>query len=227
MVAHAASKGHVTDGEQWMQRFARGALVLLLLVAGMIFTTGTAQACSCALGSPVDQMERADAVFTGEIVERSGKRVDKVGKNAYTAGQFTYTIEVDRVFKGEVNKVQEIVAGTGESSCGVVFPEDGPILVFGTSTGGVGSGKVAPDQYGTNLCSGSQTTSSAPASFGEGEPPIGAVPAAAPQSEESEYVDSTLQGWAVLAGIGGLTIGLIGLTAWLLMMKRRRDVSSS
>ncbi len=205
-----------------MQRFARGVLVLLVLVAGMIFTTGTAQACSCALGSSVDQMERADAVFTGEIVERSGKRVDKVGKNAYTAGQFTYAIEVDRVFKGEVTEVQQVVAGTGEASCGVVFPEDGPILVFGTSSGGVGSGKVAPDQYGTSLCSGSQTTSSAPAFFGEGEPPIGAVEeVSTPTDPDYDVGQSAVPSWVLVAGVAFLAAA--GLGIGLLVARRRRD----
>jgi hypothetical protein len=152
------------------QRLSQTMLVLMMLLVGMIFSTGTAQACSCVAGTPQQHFKWADAVFTGEIVDRTGQRRIDYGQ-AFGPGEFTYTVAVDRVFKGEVAETQQFVSGTDGASCGVVFPRDGSIVVFGQIVKGQSGGQGQAPQYSTSLCSGSQTTSTAPTSFGDGAPP--------------------------------------------------------
>lgn len=166
MDSSACTEGH----NEQMRRIVRGCLVLVVLLVGTFVTTGTAQACSCAAGSKAQHFKGADAVFYGKIVERSGQRWIDYG-NASGPGSFTYTVEVDRVFKGEVAETQKFVAGTQGSACGVVFPKDGSILVYGQAGKGVPTGKVAPAQYSTGLCSGSYLLAAPPTSFGEGAAP--------------------------------------------------------
>ena len=209
-----------------MRRIVQGALALLIVLGGMAFTTGTAQACSCFLGTPQQRLDRSDAVFSGEIVDRTGKGVEKVGKNLYTGGNFTYTVAVDAVYKGDVAATQKVVAGTDGAACGITFPDNGPVLVFGTAGGGIIGGKVPPDQYGTNLCSGSKATAAVPAVFGEGEPPIGAEPSAPapaplPTAPAVDIGTATGSTWATMFGIALLASLVIAGGVYLAQRRRR------
>lgn len=215
-----------------MRRIVQGGLALLVLMGGLVFTTGTAQACSCAMGTPEERLDWADAVFIGQIVERTGKRVEKVGKNLFTGGSFTYTVEVDTVYKGQVAAIEHVVAGTDGASCGVTFPDSGPILVYGGAGGGIIGGKVAPDAYGTNLCSGSAATAVAPASYGAGQPPIGAEPTPSPTQTLApeptqpgvDFGSSTGSTWAVMFGIAlAVVLVVVGVIALLGRRERRRS----
>ncbi len=212
-----------------MRRIVQGGLALLVLLGGLVFTTGTAQACSCAIGTPEERLDWADAVFSGQIVERTGKRVEKVGKNLFTGGKFTYTVEVDAVYKGQVAAIEKVVAGTDSASCGVTFPDSGPILVYGTTGGGIIGGSVGPGAYGTSLCSGSAATAVVPAVYGAGQPPIGAEPtpsptqtlAPEPTQPAVDLGTSTGSTWAVMFGIA-LAVVLVVFVVVSLMQRRRR-----
>jgi hypothetical protein len=141
---------------------------------------------------------------------------------ASTSGSFTYTIEVDRVFKGAVAEVQKVVAGTSGAACGVVFPKEGPILVYGHSGKGLGTGKVAPDEYWTGLCSGSSTTSTAPASYGEGAPPpttAGYISTATQIDPDVDTSSSALPNSVVVPGVVVAALTLLG--AGLYLVRRR------
>lgn len=203
-----------------MRRIGQAGVVLLLLVAAIVVPTTAAQACSCAMGQPQQLEKWAGAVFTGEIVDRTGARKVKSGQ---AFGAFTYTIEVDRVFKGAVAEVQKVVAGTSGAACGVVFPKEGPILVYGHTGKGLGTGQTAPDEYWTGLCSGSSTTSTAPASYGAGAPPptsAGYLSTSARTDPDFDTSTSAVPTGVVVAGAA--TAGLALITG-LLYLRRRRD----
>lgn len=205
-----------------MRRIGRAAVVLLVLLAGIVVPTTAAQACSCAMGKPPELMKWPGAVFTGEIVDRTGQRKVKSGQ-AYAPGSFTYTIEVDRVFKGAVAEVQKVVAGRSEAACGVVFPKDGPILVYGHTGKGLATGQVAPDEYWTGLCSGSSTTSTAPASYGEGAPPptsVGYLSTATQTDPDVDTSSSAVPSAVVVAGAAA--VGLALIVGLLYLVRRRR-----
>ena len=209
-----------------MRRIAQGALALLIVLGGMAFTTGTAQACSCVAGGADEYYQWADAVFSGEIVDRTGERLENAGKNVFAPGSFTYTVEVDAVFKGDVAARQKVVAGTQESACGIVFPKSGPILVYGIAPGTSSAGNGAPDTYGTGLCSGSTATAAVPAVFGEGEPPIGAessapAPAPLPTAPAVDIGTATGSTWATMFGIALLASLLIAGGVYLAQRRHR------
>ncbi len=201
-----------------MRRIVRGFLVLVVLLAGTFVTTGTAQACSCAVGPKAQPFKGADAVFYGEIVERSGQRWIDYGQ-ASGPGQFTYTVDVDRVFKGAVSETQEFVAGTQGSACGAVFPKDGPILVYGQAGNGVATGKVAPDQYSTGLCSGSYAAAAPPTGFGEGAAPPTSAGYVSTAVQTNAGTDDTGQSavpvaaWFGVAALAGMLVG--GVVLWV------------
>jgi len=207
-----------------MRRIAQGALALLIVLGGMAFFAGTAQACSCAFGTEQEQLDRADAVFSGEIVKRTGD-VIKPGSSASSPGLIEYTVAVSEVFKGDVAASQKVVAGTQESACGVVFPKSGPILVYGLA-GNESQGAGAPDTYFTGLCSGSAATAGVPAGFGAGRPPIGAEPSAPasaplPTAPAVDIGTATGSTWATMFGIA-LLASLVKAGDVYLAQRRRR-----
>lgn len=205
-----------------MRRIARAGVVLLVLMAGIVVPMTAAQACSCAMGGPPQLEKWAGAVFTGEIVDRTGARTVRSGQ-ASTSGSFTYTIEVDRVFKGAVAEVQKVVAGTSGAACGVVFPKQGSILVYGHSGKGIGIGQVAPNEYWTGLCSGSTMTSTAPTVYGEGATPptnAGYLSTATPTDPDVDASSSALLNSVVVPGAVVAALALLG--AGLYLVRRRR-----
>ena len=207
-----------------VQRLSQTMLVLMMLLVGIIFSTGTAQACSCAAGSPQQHFRGADAVFTGEIVDRTGQRRIDYGQ-ASGPGEFTYTVAVDRVFKGGVAETQEFVSGTDGASCGVVFPQDGSITVFGQIVKGQTGGQGEAPQYFTNLCSGSQTTSTGPTSFGDGAPPptaAGYDATAAQTDPDGDMGQSAVPNWALVAGVALLVA--LALGGGVVVARHRRHV---
>ena len=204
-----------------MRQIGRAGAVLLVLMAAIVVPTTAAQACSCAMGQPQQLMKWADAVFIGEVVDRTGARTVKSGQ-AYGPGSFTYTIEVDRVFKGAVGEVQKVVAGTSGAACGVVFPKEGPILVYGHTGKGVSTGQVAPDEYWTGLCSGSSTTSTAPAAYGEGTPPPTSAGYLSTATQTDPDVDTTSSAVPVGAVVAGAAAVALALIAGLVFLVRRR-----
>ncbi|MEO8106934.1 MAG: hypothetical protein ABI720_06405 [Actinomycetes bacterium] len=213
-----------------MKRIVHGALALLIVVGGLVVMTGSAQACSCAGGSDAKYFEWAEAVFAGEIVDRTGelrsKSQTQSGQTVYGGGSFTYTVAVDAVYKGEVDATQKFVAGTQGSACGLVLPKSGPILVYGFTSKKQASGDGAPEHYGTGSCSGTAATPAVPASFGAGEPPIGAEtsppPSAAPLPTAPPVDIGTATGstWAVMFGIA-LLASLVVVGAVYLSQRRR------
>jgi MYXO-CTERM domain-containing protein len=202
----------------------RVGLVVAFMLAGMAGAVGLAapaQACSCAMGSVDDRLERADAVFTGEIVERSNGLIYEEGQPS-SLGRFVYTIEVDRVYKGEVDEVQQVVAGTSGAACGVVFPKSGPILVFGNEGPGIATGRVEDGQLSTGLCDGSRTSVTVPVALGEGAaPPTGAgyLSTATTTEPDADMGQSVVSPWAIGVGAAALA-GVVGV---VLLRRRRPD----
>ena len=213
-----------------MRSIARGVLALLMVVSGLVFMAGTAQACRCVPGNDEKFYEWADAVFAGEIVDRKGEMRSKEqtasGQTVYGGGSFTYTVAVDAVYKGQVAQTQQFVAGTQGSMCGIVLPASGPILVYGVAGKGQSSGDGAPPRYGTGSCSGTAATASVPASYGAGEPPIGAETSASPSvppvptAPAVDIGTATGSTWAVMFGIALLATLATVLVVWLTGRRR-------
>ncbi len=188
-----------------MRHVARVGMVLAVLFAGIVLPGSAAQACRCAVLGPEALTAAADAVFYGEIVDRTPTRPDNEGSSSSLTGR-TYTIDVDQVFKGRVYAEQTLLAGGSSSSCGLTLPESGSVLVYATSV----SNNQAPGvQYATSLCAGTQMRDSVPAVLGEGDPPI-ASELSAYGSELTITPDADEDTDAVPIVVGGVAVVLAG-----------------
>jgi len=193
-------------------------MVLSILFAGIVLPGATAQACSCVAGDSAQYFKWSDAVFFGEIVDKKPLGSEKKhGVRLVGPPNARYTVEVDQVYKGEVHARQVFYAGGSEVSCGRTFPASGGVLIYGYQVSEKGKARDSdvPVRYGTGLCSGSYITETAPTNLGEGQPPIGAVPALTGQLTVEPEAESNTGTW--VAVVGGLVVLLaagLGVVIW-------------
>lgn len=80
-----------------------------------------AHACSCAALPGAEQHRYdADVVLTGQVVDRRE-----------AGGDATYTIHVDRVYRGSAKAWQEVVTASQSSPCGLSLTIGEPVLLLG------------------------------------------------------------------------------------------------
>ena len=109
----------------------RLALVAGLAAALLTLLTGAqpAHACSCApSGSPAEALERADAVFAGEVtsVKFSGASPYRLSSSALVTVEFRVT----RVWKGPRWPTLTVETERSEISCGFEFKEGQNYIVY-------------------------------------------------------------------------------------------------
>lgn len=101
---------------------------LALAVSTLVVFGSPAHACSCAGSSPAGHAQRADAVFTGQVVSVDDPDGDK---RVVSSGRLVVLdVEVDRVFKGEVDPQVRIGTAASSASCGLGDLSVGEPLVF-------------------------------------------------------------------------------------------------
>ena len=211
-----------------MRRLARVGIVVALLLAGIVLPGSAAQACTCAMPSTDNPqqgyMEWADAVFTGEIVDK--RQIKPVRVGPLGSAPRVYTIDVDTVYKGEVFDQQTLFAGGQPSACGRSFPASGEVLIFGTvvrdKPGDKGDDKTpanqSPVRYSTYLCSGSELLEPTQVpDLGEGYAPIGAEPAAATSVTDATIDTDDGASWVfpvALAAIAAALFAGVAVVVW-------------
>ena len=120
-----------------MRRWTTGLFAgLLLVLAGWVLAP-VASACSCTGGTTADHALRADAVFSGRLVDR--EVVD---------GTALHVFAVDTVYAGEVSARQGVLSPASGASCGLELAGEGPFLVF--------AGRE-DDRLTADLCGGTTT----------------------------------------------------------------------
>jgi hypothetical protein len=102
-----------------VRRWTTGLLATLLLVLAGWVLAPAASACSCTGGTAADHALRADAVFSGRLVDR-----EVVG------GTALHVFAVDTVYAGEVSARQGVLSPASGASCGLELAGEGPFLVF-------------------------------------------------------------------------------------------------
>ena len=174
------------------------AVSLLALLAG----AEPAHACSCApSGSPAEALERADAVFAGEVtaIRRLGHPPFRLSSADPVAVEF----RVNQVWKGPIQDTQTVETEVSGISCGYEFKEGQHYIVY-TSEGSR-----------TGLCTRTAPAWMAFADFvalGPGHPPEAspdtktaeAGACAAPSSPGSKPMD--IASLSLLAGVIALGI---------------------
>jgi hypothetical protein len=159
----------------------------VVVAATGLFVLGTSErvvACSCAGVSDSEAFERADAVFTGVLVDI----ITPPGELIVSSDPERFLFDVDGVFKGEVAASQAIVTAREGGSCGLEIGGRGPFVVFAFTEDFSTSGAVDGEYY-SNLCSGTRPLADGalPASFGEpASPAVGMSDIAEPSTPAPE-----------------------------------------
>ena len=96
------------------------AVVAMILGVVVLGQARPASACTCAY-TQAETIERADAVFTGSVVDGAS------GPDA-TSGRLLF--EVDEVFKGRVHERQWVDTGYENSTCSTSFEHGVPYVVI-------------------------------------------------------------------------------------------------
>ena len=109
-----------------MRRATTGLLAALLIVLAGWVLAPAASACSCTGGTPTEHALRADAAFSGRLVDREVLGGDTA----------LHVFAVDTVYTGEVAARQGVVSPASGGSCGLELAGEGPFLVFATREDG-------------------------------------------------------------------------------------------
>jgi hypothetical protein len=184
-------------------------LVAAILALGSILVTpGPACACSCVGFTPKQAYDHADAVFVGRVVDRSPK--DHFPWE--TTGVEVWTVEVERSYKGDVRRRQEIVTMESGASCGLELEGSGPFVVYATRDSyGI---ELEPGQYAAGLCDGSAPLTAGLERALERQAPAGATePAVAPLEESTG--GRGLLGAPIMAGLGAIGAVVAAIVGWL------------
>ena len=117
-----------------------------------------AHACSCVGLTLPARAERADAVFTGTVTDRSGPKIGSDGVWSST-DPVTYTVDVDGVYKGLVAETDWVVSAALGASCGLEVKVNRRYAFF-PSLGADGLlSEPAPGRLVGSLCDGTTAVS--------------------------------------------------------------------
>ncbi|MDQ4084493.1 MAG: hypothetical protein M3165_01615 [Actinomycetota bacterium] len=104
-----------------------------VVVAGVLLTPGTAYACSCVTADPAEFARNADVVVVGTI---EGQRDPRRWWPMQSSGDpVSYTVRVDRVFKGRVGPVVVVGSVRDSATCGIEVDIGGAYVVYADRDG--------------------------------------------------------------------------------------------
>lgn len=175
-------------------RTIRGLVAALLVgLAITAFAPTPAYACSCVGGTAPDFVQGAEVVITGTMERR-----DEPAVWDSSADPATYTVTVDRVYKGTATPTQEVLTPMSGASCGLENIKLGErYVVFGSHQSLMG--ELSDDLWAT-LCGGTDLATpdyvaSVEEAAGEGAPPpSGGDAASDPGAEGQQSADGNLAG---------------------------------
>lgn len=206
MIGPAAPRGTVS------RVLVVGTLVLVCVATLAIGSARPAGACSCEVPTDQQALGRADAAFTGALVDVVAPTEALVS----SADPERFVFEVDEVFKGPVTARQTVVTPRGGESCGLEISGPGPHLVFAFEDSGLTSGAEEGELY-SHLCSGTRLLADAavPDSFMGSPPAPGGrtPPGSATESASTRPDGGATTPWVPLA-IGAGALLLVVAAVW-------------
>jgi hypothetical protein len=185
-------------------KVVRALLLSVLVTPALVVLSATqALACSCIPQQPDKAaIKDAQAVFSGTLDEIEPGV--EIGFDVVT-----WTFAVDTVYKGEVERSQDVTTQTQSAACGLVFEEGKRYVLFAYTD--------ESDRLGTNVCTNTrplgrnEELNMEPVSAFSESPP----PAAAPAEDE-------VSGWDPIA-IGSLAmVVVVGISTLVMIAIRRR-----
>lgn len=160
-----------------------GAITLALMLGALwlLGTTEQAYACKCVVpGSPSEELEKFDAVFTGRVlsVEHS---FDPNASSFSPGDHTTISFSVDTVWKGTVDKNIDITTPPTGGSCGFAFVEGEEYIVYAYE------GAEQTDNLSVSICSRTALLAEAQAdldALGEGYAPQSGTDGPSPEQPQ-------------------------------------------
>jgi Tissue inhibitor of metalloproteinase len=191
---------------------------LAVLVVGLTLTVVTEApahaACTCQRPSVAQQVENADAVFSGTVTMASGPTTS--GKRQV----MSYDIKVDRVYKGDVNSTTVTVKSNADPTrCGVTGMTAGTRYLFFVRANE--EGKLLADRCGGTGPAKSAKTQKVIAILGRGSNPTPPTP---DDATFTRVADSDAPALSRLAAPGAamVLVGLLGLMVFGALGRSRR-----
>ncbi len=189
------------------------ALAVMFAVLWLVGNTEQAYACKCVVpGTPSDEMEKFDAVFTGRVL--TVQHSFDPNAASFSPGDLTTVgFTVSTVWKGSVDEAATVTTPPTGGSCGFAFVEGEEYVVYAHKPTGDESGLSA------NICSRTALLGEAQEdvdAFGEGYAPQGGTAAAPPGQPADTGTNMTRT--IILAIIAAVAV----LTAGAAMYARRR-----
>jgi hypothetical protein len=201
-------------------------LALAVLMGGSGLVLGVAEpafACSCASASTGEYVRYADVIVTGTLIDMQDPPQQPIMSST---DPITYTVAVDRTFKGEPNSEIEFTSAMSGASCGLEGMRVDRNYTFFLNTSGGG--------LTANLCGGTTsardglerqiTQSTGPPAMSAGFTPPTATPVADGADEDSS-VQSTVPFWILATAGGGIAV-LAAAGTWL-WRRRFREARST
>lgn len=191
------------------------ALIALFLAALTAAVPHRSWACSCPEQEFAEQVERSATIFSGTVAAADDA---STGSEIGSGDIISYTIEVDRVYKGEVSAETAIRSARDSASCGVeLVPGRAYLLLIDEDTA---------DRVTTCGGSGELSAFSAEdlALLGTGQPPTNGTDAI--DSTSTDGTDSTVPDSALAWGLGALGgLGVLAVVAPAIARRRRRGAA--
>lgn len=185
-------------------------VALLLACSGLVLAQAPAHACKCATDSVKKQLDRADEVFSGVLLDA---RTEEVGERARQVTVFT--IAADTLYKGDL-AMSEVEVTSRNNSCGLNdLPADRRYLWFVAESGS----DLSADQCGGTTRATDQRTARVVALAGEGTP-LDEPPAPPRQEAEFAKVAGAEPETFTRLAAPGLALVLLGLLG-LFVVRRR------
>lgn len=182
-----------------MATLRRLLLVLAVTVGMLVLTPTPSWACSCASQATSALVERADTIVDGTLVWTSTNGIER-----------TYSLSIDRVFKGKAAQREKVLTQASEAACGLGnLATDERYLFF-----------IQGEHLGTmstGLCDGSGPYDAALASQVEAitGAPTGPTELAVPESGPTD--PDQIEGTSVVTVVGTTAViaAVIGGLLWL------------
>jgi hypothetical protein len=188
------------------------AALCLGLVTVAVFPAD-AHACTCEPISKRTAAERADAVFTGRVLEVTTVRKPEPGR-------VEIRFEASRVYKGSVFSEQVVATPATASNCGVDLEVGSSWVVFAVQRF-EGTGNDAVLRLATDACNGLIPGTSAPTLLGRGRPPLAG---ASDRAERAVATDATVTGALKVGGLVGLGLVVLVGTGLAVLWRPGRTV---